>query len=470
MNRGRRIIQNTLWLLLHEVVANIAALFVVGFVADRLGRGSYGELEGAIAFVALFTPIVFAGIQLILVRHIVTNPDNGAEATGDAITIRFALAPLYAIAIMVIAPWVVPQISAGTLAFAIGNGFLVMFVQTFWIRFEVVERMHPMAVGGFISTSVTVGLSVAAVLLDFGPAGVAAARFGGNLAQTIYLAVADTLAFGRPRFAFNARRLWSVVRQGLPLAIQSLLCMILLAVDATMLVRLRGLEEVGLYSAATALAYKFVVLSGSLSTAILPGLVKARLESKKAFDGLLGRSMRFVLLLATPIAIGTWFVAEDVIDFIFREEFLPAARVLGILMCFIPFQFLNMVLVVAIGAQSKERYVAWGMGAAVATNIGCNAVLIPWLGFEGAGIATVFTEVLLTVVCLIVLRSHLLGVIGYLKLGRVALANVAVVGICLILRGQYVPVIIGGAVVVYLIAMFLLRCIDREEIRAVTGR
>ena len=96
MSRGGRIALNTAFLSGAQVLGAAAGLVVVGIVASRLGPTGYGEMEGAISFVTLFTPIIFAGIQLILIRDICAKPEIGARAIGDALIIRALLLPIFA--------------------------------------------------------------------------------------------------------------------------------------------------------------------------------------------------------------------------------------------------------------------------------------------------------------------------------------------------------------------------------------
>lgn len=470
MSRPRRIVLNTLWLLLHQVVANVAALLVVGQVADHLRPGPYGELEGGMGFALLFTPIVFAGIQLILVREAVETPGEGPRVVGDALLLRLLLAPIFVGLAVLSAPFAIPQIRTAVLLLALANGFLMAYVESFWIAFQATERMHVIAVGGFVDTVVTMGLCLAAVWLGLGPVGVMGARLGGKLCAGAFYGLVLCLRFYRPVFRPSLSRFLRLLRLGLPLALQSLLSIVLLAIDKTMIVRLRGLTEAGLYATATTLAFKLVMVSDALGTAILPAFCRAWIEGREAFDRLLGATLRLALVIGLPVAVGTWFVAHGVMDFVFGDLFVGASRTLAILACFVPLQLVNAVLVASLCGSGRERFIPWGMGLAVGSNVLANAFLITRVGFEGAAVATVLSQALLTAYLLFVHREHLLAVLPRLRLLRVGIASVCLAGTCLATRGLHTFLVIGLGAVAYGALILLLRAVTLSELREMTER
>ena len=119
----------------------------------------------------------------------VRNPEEGPRAVGDALVTRLLMTPLFLVGIAICAPFFASHIPLELLALATANGFVLMYLQSWQIGFEAAERMHLMAIGGFINLVVGMALSVAAVLLDLGPAGVMGARLLGNVCQMLFFAM-----------------------------------------------------------------------------------------------------------------------------------------------------------------------------------------------------------------------------------------------------------------------------------------
>lgn len=506
MSRARRILLNTIWLLVSQVLTTLGAIFVAGRVAHGLGDRGFGELNVADSYVMLFSPLVFAGIQVILVREIVKadNDDSLTEdqklaiarrALGDAIVLRLAVTPIFIGLVWAIAPFVIPQIRHILIWISLLNWFLNMYQQTFTIPIEASERMHFMAVGSFIARVVGMVMSLVAVfVLSLGPEGVIGARAMGMGTSFLYLIVVVVVAFYRPTFDFDLRRYLKILRQGFPLVIYYLMGLVLLEIDKTMLgnmatedgilVRLLPwvpppsqtgltLADAGQYSSATVLAYNFEMVVIAFQTALVPSLVATWKEGKESFEEMLGKSVRLVLILGIPVAVGTGFISRDIMDLIFGEEYLGASRVLALIIWFVPFQFMNRVLASSLAATDREKWVPRCVGAAVVGNVVLNTFFIPMWGYEGAGIATVVTEAFLVCLYFWVLREHFVGVARELKLIRVLLAVAVLIGICWLMAvvwELHFVLIIAVAAAVYGAAVLGLKAIDREEIRALTGR
>jgi O-antigen/teichoic acid export membrane protein len=465
---------NTAWLTLGQGITTLAALFVTGYVANRLGTASYGEMELSVAFANFFSPVIFAGIQIPLIKAIIDAPARRGEAFGDALLIRLVLAPVFVGLVLLTAPLVIPNVRSELVWLAIAYTFLVFYTQSLTVPIEAAERMRSIGIGTILMTVVGMALSIVVVIVGMGPDAVLGARIAGMIACVVYLVVVLSVGFYRPRFKPDLARYKALAKRGVPLASSFLLGLVLLEVDKVMLPHFMPAgrdpnEAVGLYQSATVLAYKFEMIIIPFTTAFTPPLVAALAENPAAFQGLLGRGLRLALILGLPIAVGTGFVAVDITDFIFGEEFLASAPTLAMIIWFVPLQFLNRVLAVALAVNGRERWVALAVGAALATNIAANVFLIPRFEILGAAIATVASEGLLTLIYLIVIREHLFGVLKHLKLARVALAVTAMGAVCVLISRWHMALIIAIAVAVYAVAVLGLRCVTRDEIKALRG-
>lgn len=461
---------NTAWLSMAQLAGAIAGLFIVGYVANQLTPSGYGELEGVTSFVTLFTPIVFLGIQLILIREICAKPDTAARAVGDAMTLRAAALPLFAGSILIIAPLVIPDLSWSLLLLGITNSFFVYYLQCFELTFEAFERMQFMALGTIACYVVGMSMSIVAVKLGWGPEGVMAARALAVLSQTTVLIISLRVVYFAPRFTMATKRYLSTLRQGLPLLASMALNLYLLEFGRTALVSTRSAEEVGLYSSAASLSSKFILFVHALTQATQPAICKAWVDGHGEYADLLGRVLRFVLILTLPMAFGSFFVADELVVFIYGDQYVEAGAVMAILMGAIHLQFLSSVLNASVVARGKENLVIVGSALAVGTNIILAITIIPTHGIIAAGLITVVSQAVLVTFFLAVQRDTLSIILRQLKLPRVLLANAVLVGVCYSLQGQNAVVIILGAAAIYGLAVVALRCIDREEIRTILNR
>lgn len=465
--KGKKIAQNTIWLIISKIIANIVSLFAVGFIANKLGVAGYGELEGAMAFAAIFSPIVFAGIQIILIREVVARPMIGPRAIGDAIVIRMAMAIIYGLLVILLHPFLVSEISITIIAISICYFIIMNMLQSITIAFESSEKMHYMAIGEVITTFSGTAFCILAVLMNYGPAGVMTGRVMGIVSQAVFLIFILFYLFYKPTFEINFKRYYRIIKRGLPLALSFLVGLLLLRIDQTMLMAMKGKSEVGLYSCATELAYKFEMIVIAFQTALVPGLVASYRNGLESYRTILLKSLRVMLILALPVAVGTRYVSKEIVLFIFKADYLSSADVLTVIIWFVPFQFLNRILASSIAIRGRENIVFYGALIALIANVTLNFILIPTFGMFGAGCATVITEILLTIIYTYFQKQFIFEGFGNLKIIQVIAATLVMNIVCFLFKGQHVLVIIFVAIIMYTVSAFALGCISREEIKQI---
>lgn len=112
------------------------------------------------------------------------------------------------------------------------------------------------------------------------------------------------------------------------------------------------------------------------------------------FDRLLSKTMRGLLLVGFPMAVGGTLVARDLIQLFFGAAYAPSSTALVILFWYTFFGFFSTFLVNLLVACGRQVVDVWISLLMVLGNIAMNLGLIPFWSFNGAALATVLTEVL----------------------------------------------------------------------------
>jgi O-antigen/teichoic acid export membrane protein len=147
-------------------------------------------------------------------------------------------------------------------------------------------------------------------------------------------------------------------------------------------------------------------------------------------------SLRFLLILALPIAVGTPFVARELILFLAGESFLPdSAIVLQILIWFLPFSFINQVTQYVLIAIHQQRHLTRAFIIGVLFNLIANLIFIPLYGYRAAAVTTILSEWALLIPFYLLIRRHLCPVPWFDVAWRPAVAA-AVMGTSLWLLGD----------------------------------
>ncbi len=191
-----------------------------------------------------------------------------------------------------------------------------------------------------------------------------------------------------------------VVLAGLPLGLVEVIVMIYSRLGIFLLQRSGGVAAVGHYYAAYKIAEPLVVVGGILALSALP--VLSRLASqhriKELRDMFVRYSLRSALLSCTLAAVvSIW--SEQVLHWL-NPEFAAGAGALSALAWAAAFMFQNQISGVVFYAFGKYHWVAGCAAFNLVVYVTLGLSLIPRLGPTGAGLATLGTEGLNTVITL----------------------------------------------------------------------
>jgi len=84
-----KIIGNINWLTFQNIFQNVIGLVVVAWVARYLGPNQFGLINYALSFVALFSALATLGLDNIVVRNIVSDPENKRRYLGSTLVLKF---------------------------------------------------------------------------------------------------------------------------------------------------------------------------------------------------------------------------------------------------------------------------------------------------------------------------------------------------------------------------------------------
>ena len=57
MDHTHKIIKNSIWLIVQPLILNFISLFIIGYIARKLGQSDYGKFIFAFGFVSIFLPL-----------------------------------------------------------------------------------------------------------------------------------------------------------------------------------------------------------------------------------------------------------------------------------------------------------------------------------------------------------------------------------------------------------------------------
>ena len=203
-----------------------------------------------------------------------------------------------------------------------------------------------------------------------------------------------------------------------------------------MLGLIHGDLAVGIYSTATKISNIISQLGGAIMWVVIPRLsIYFAEKNYSEINNMLKTVLVFLTTLGFPLALGTIFVADDIITIIAGKGYEPSANVLRVLMIgFLISQFSGFLGNAILLPSKQEKYYMLVCVVSALVNIVTNYIFIPKYG----AVAAAGTTVLSTVVVVVLL---LFKVDNNIKISRIrdvfmpqVVGTLLIVGICMFFR------------------------------------
>jgi O-antigen/teichoic acid export membrane protein len=322
--------------------------------------------------------------------------------------------------------------------------------------FYAYEKAEYPAFISTITTLIKIALGALVLLSGFGIIGLAGVSVAVNVITVIILGTIMLRKIFRPTYEADGSLQRSMLAESFPLMINHLLATVFFRIDVLILKPTWGDKAVGYYNA----AYKYVdginVIPQYFTLAIFPLMSRYASTSKESLSRAYILSLRLLQMLALPLAIGTPFIAKDLILILGGPEFVPdSVIVLQILIWFLPFSFINQVTQYVLIAINQQRFLTWAFIIGVTFNIAANLILIPRFGYRAAAMTTIFSEWALLLPFYYSVHKNLCHVPWVDVIWRPAVAALGMGGVLWLIRdwGTLLLIPIGGLVYLVLLGL-----------------
>lgn len=393
------------------VGSSVVGLVVSVIIARRLGVEGYGVYGFAVAYVSLWSVVMDGGSAMVATRAVARRQDPGilrALFTMKPVLIVIAYAGLF------LGSWTAgfpPPVRDVVLLVGLGaaaSACLTLGLAIFRGREEFG----------------TEGLHLLSQRVLFGVLAVAALAVRGGVAEVALASAASWILLAIPAFWLLRRRhaiTWSVniadlgrhgaslLRSAGPLLLSDVLTQLHARNGPIILQLVRGATEVGLYVAGRRLIEGLHLLPSAFGIAFFPRFVSAWGQGQLEGAVRLTASLRFMATVALAVLLAGLLWAGEVVGFLFGSAYAPAVGLLRIMLGALVFMSLNSVLSLALIARGGETGYAVTLGAAAATNLAFNVALVPTLGASAPAWASLVSEAVLFVGCLVMLHRSVRG-------------------------------------------------------------
>ncbi len=473
----RVVARNAAFMLGAQILIKIFAFIFSVYVVRSLGAEHFGRYSAALAYVAVFAIFTDLGTSTLSVREMARKSESIAWMVPNIVALR-ALLSTVVIAGITLSAWLLnktPDMIVGVFVASCGL-LLYAFQGPLDSVLIASERLDFSSAFALLNQAIFVVLGTILLLVGAGYVGLLLTSLVGVLAMWLASAyVIDRslkLRFERPQL----RHWWPILRASFPFSIMMATDVLGRRFDTVFMSFVLVDAAVGWYNVPYNLTFMMLLLAQSLALAIYPTMVKQYDSGRGSIQDTVQRSLRYLLLLSLPMAVGGMLLASPIIVSLYHQQFAPAIPAMQILVWGLPAMFILEMTGRTSTTLHLEKKIARLSIFNMVTGVILSVILIPWLGITGAAIALVINQWLRVFLESWIIGPALLYKGNGVPLLRVVVAGALMGGAIWLLQGASplaaldgkiaLLFLIGAGTVIYGVAALLLGAVTPGEARS----
>ena len=465
MSQIKSIFKNTGWMSISQIITSFCAFLWTILIARYLGVSDYGIISFAISFTSLIIIFIDLGMSTYTTREISKQKELVKKYMNNILSFKiiFSIFLVFLSGILLYLMEFPRLTIAATLIFSIE---MILISMTSFLNgiFQAFEELKYQSIGTILNSIFLLLGILVTMHFDLGIISISFAYVIAYLVFFLYMLIKYIQKFSFPVLEFDSAFIKTIVINSIPFGLTNFFYTIYFSIDIVMLSYLCGNYATGLYKSAYNIINVFATFFVVYQSVIFPVMSKFFKESQNLIQVSYELSVKYLLLLIIPLSIGLFFYARPLVDLIYSNQYSLASTPLQILIWTVSFLFVNGAASVLLNAIDKERTVTKIYILAAIFNVCLNLVLIPIYSYNGAAIATVLSEILITFLTLYhIFKTDFKPDLRLLKnvLKLIVCGFILTVILYLINVSLWLTIPVG--LVVYLLSLILTKSIDNTD-------
>lgn len=391
-NRSR-VTRNAGWLIGGSIVNKIIAFIVNIWTARYLGPSNYGLINYAAAYTILFFSICTLGINSVLVKELIDNPDEEGTTMGTTLVLQ-GLSSLLSIGMICIIVFFLNYGESFTLLVvflcSLGLFFQMMDSLKYWFQSKLESKYA--AIASTVAYLISSLYKVILLLTGKSVVWFAIATSVDYLCVAIIMYIAYKRLNG-PKFHFSKTKAKRILQSSYHFILSGLMISIYGATDKLMLKNMLDVSSVGYYGTAVSICNIWVFVLAAIIDSYKPVITELHNTNKLAYENKNVQLYSIVFYSSVLASTLITLFAPFGIHFLYGDAYLPAVMPLRICTWYIAFSYLGVARDTWIVCEGKQKYLAFIYAGAAVTNVVLNYFLIQLWGASGAAFASLLTQV-----------------------------------------------------------------------------
>ena len=364
------------------------------WIARHLGPEQFGLLNFALAFTGLFGAIATLGLQGIVVRDIVRDPESARLTLGSAAMLQVTGGLGSYLLILGAIAYLRPDDTLSRTIVAILGAMMLLRasdIAVYWFESQVQSKYTVWVQNGvfLIFAAIKVGLILkGAALVTFAWATLVEI----TLVAILMLVVFNLRGHSITQLRAGIGRAKTLLRDSWPLILSGTATSVYMKIDQVMLGQLVGDQAVGIYSAAVRISEFWYFIPLAIVGSVFPAIIEAKKQSEEKYYARLQKLYDLMAIISLALAIPMLFLSGPLINLLFGVDFADAGSVLAIHIWAAIFVFLGVASGNWLLTENLQKLALQRALYGALTNILLNLLLIPKFGVNGAAVALVVSQ------------------------------------------------------------------------------
>lgn len=365
------------------------------FTARYLGPSNFGLINYAGAYVAFFTSLCTLGINSVIIKDFVDNPEEQGKAIGTTIVLRAVsslLSSLMIVGIVSIVDKGDPVTVAVSALCSIALVFQVFDTINYWFQSRYQSKVT--AIAGFIAYIATSIYKIILLILQKSVVWFAFASSVDYIVVAICLFQAYRAHDG-PKFQFSWEKGKYLLSKSYYYILSGMMVAIYGHTDKLMLKQMLGETSVGYYSLASSVNLMWCFVLQAIIDSLYPTIMSLyNSGNKEAFERKNRQLYAIVIYVSIFVALMFILFGKFAVVLIYGAEYEPSANLLKIIAWYTIFSYLGVARDAWIVCTEAQKYLKYIYISAAVSNVILNLIFIPIWGAAGAAVASLLTQIL----------------------------------------------------------------------------
>lgn len=386
MVEKRKLISNSLAMLINRLTQSIATFVLTAAIARILGAEALGQYLLAFSYYFIFVNIASQGLKVLFTRELAREPEKTPIFLTNGTLLQFIFSLIGYLALCIVVFLLPYSTETSTICYIMGLTIIPFSLSNITEAiFQAQERMHLIALSTVPVYVLRLFVMVWAMQMTYGVDTLAELLL---VSEAIILVIQWLLLIGTVQLKWQIEQdfIWNSIKAARTFFAIEGIAVVNSRLQILILSLLGNEFLVGIYGGIIQLMQPFIIIANSMATAIFPSLSKAVTQGKENQRQITENFIEILLAIALPLLTGCLFFSKDLLIFLYNPSFAQGSLALNIItltLLVLPF---NRSLSYLLVANGFERFNL--REVVVTTTLGSFAGVLLVSQFQLMGAAT----------------------------------------------------------------------------------